>query len=151
MLVPLDQSPTAESVIPLVTDLARGSGATVRLLHVAPVPGNRLADDGRVVAYADQEMARLEAEGLDYLRSVEIQFVDVPVECVVRFGDDVAEILLEAEAFGADLIAVSTAGRSAVGRAVLGSVAEQVFRRAEVPVVLFRGDGPGARPGRGGH
>ena len=138
MLVPFDQSGLAESLLPLVNDIARGSGATVRLLHVAPVPGNRVSDEGRVIAYADQEMARLEAEGLDYLRTLEMSLADIPVECVVRFGDPVEEILLEADAYGADLIAVSTAGRSGVGRAVLGSVAEQVFRKAEVPVVLFR-------------
>lgn len=139
ILVPLDQSLLAESVVPLVADIARGGGATVRLLHVLPVPTNRASPEGRVIAYADQEMARLEAEGKDYLQSVEVQLVGVPVECVVRFGDDVKEILLEADAFAADLIAVTTAGRSGVGRAVLGSVAEHVFRKAEVPVLLFRG------------
>ncbi len=138
ILVPLDRSPLAESVLSLVADVARGAGATVRLLHVTPVPGN-VEVDGRVVAYADQEMARLEAEGKDHLQSMEVRLAGVPVECVVRFGTDVREILLEAEAFGADLIAVTTAGRSGVGRAVLGSVAEQVFRRATVPVLLYRG------------
>ena len=137
ILAPLDQSLLAESVIPLVADIARGAGATVRLLHVAPVPGNRVSPEGRVIAYADQEMARLEAEGMDYLQSAEVQLAGVPVECVVRFGDEVKEILLEADAFGADLIAVTTAGRSGVGRALLGSIAEQVFRKAAVPVVLF--------------
>jgi len=137
ILVPLDQSPLAESVLSLVADVARGAGATVRLLHVTPVPGN-VEVDGRVVAYADQEMARLEAEGKDYLQSMEVRLAGVPVECVVRFGTDVREILLEAEAFGADLIAVTTAGRSGVGRVVLGSVAEQVFRKATLPVLLYR-------------
>lgn len=141
ILVPLDQSPAAEVVVPLVADMARGSGATVRLLHVAAVPRNRLSEQGRVLAYADQEMARLEAEGLDYLRTVEMQFDGAAdVECVVRFGDPVAEILLEAEAFGADLIAVTTEGRSAVGRTVLGSVAEQVVRKADAQVMLIRPD-----------
>lgn len=137
ILVPLDQSPLAESVLSLVADVARGAGAPVRLLHVTPVPGN-VEVDGRVVAYADQEMARLEAEGKDYLQSMEVRLAGVPVECVVRFGTDVREILLEAEAFGADLIAVTAAGRSGVGRAVLGSVAEQVFRKATLPVLLYR-------------
>ncbi len=139
ILVPLDQSPAAEVVVPLVADMARGSGATVRLLQVAPVPQNRMSEEGRVLAYADQEMERLEAEGLDYLRTVEMQ-VDgaADVESVVRFGDPVAEILQEAEAFGADLIAVTTEGRSAVGRTALGSVAEQVVRKADVQVMLIR-------------
>jgi nucleotide-binding universal stress UspA family protein len=45
-----------------------------------------------------------------------MQFGNASVECVVRFGDPVTEILREAKAFGADLIAVSTVGRSGVGR-----------------------------------
>lgn len=144
ILVPLDQSPTAEAVIPLVADAARGGGATVRLLHVSPVPGPLVAKDGRVAAYADQEMARLEADGLDYLRTAEARLDGVPVESVVRFGEPAEEILREGEAFGADLIAVTTAGRSGISRVALGSVAEAVFRKAAVAVVLFH---PGRRTG----
>src|SRR5262249_20668838 len=93
-------------------------------------------------AYADQEMERLQSEALDYLRTIEahvegVPVEGVPVECVVRFGEPLGEILEEAAAFGADLIAVTTAGRSGLGRIALGSVAEQVFRKAEIPVVLF--------------
>lgn len=137
ILVPLDQSPTAEMVIPLVADAARGGGGSVRLLHVAPVPALRVTPEGRVLAYADQETKRLTAEGLDYLHTVELHLDGVPVESVVRFGDPVAEILQEAEAFGADLIAVTTAGRGGLRRMALGSVADQVFRKAEVAVLLY--------------
>lgn len=72
ILVPLDETVQAESVLDMVADMARGAGATVRLLHVAPAPDN-VVSDGRVVAYADQEGARLENEGLDYLRPVEVR------------------------------------------------------------------------------
>ena len=143
ILVPLDRSTIAESAISLVGDLARGSGATVRLIHVTPVPGNLVTKEGRVVAYADQEMARLETEGVDYLRTLQARMGGVSVECVVRFGEPLEEILREAEAFGADLITVTTHGRSGIKRAVMGSIADQVFRRARVPVVLlFPGEGP---------
>ncbi len=138
ILVPLDTSQLAESALPFVADAARGSGATVRLLHVAPFPETRMTKDGRVIAYADQERERLQAEGIDYLQTAELHLEGVPVECAVRFGDPVGEILREAEAFGADLIVVTTAGRGAIRRAMLGSVAEQVFRRADIPVALFR-------------
>lgn len=144
ILVPLDTSQLAESVLPFVADAARGSGATVRLLHVAPTPEARVGKDGRVIAYADQELERLQAEGMDYLQTAELHLEGVPVECVVRFGEPVGEILREAEAFGADLIVVTTAGRGAVSRAMLGSVAEQVFRRTDVPVALFRFTRPAA-------
>ena len=142
ILVPLDQSEVAEAAVPVVADAARGGQATVRLLHVAPVPGNRLDEEGRVVAYADQEMERFRSEGLDYLQAVKAQFGEVPVECTVRFGDAVPEILAEAEDFGADLIAVSTAGRSGLGRTLFGSVAEQILRKADAAVMLLRPERP---------
>jgi len=137
ILVPLDQSALAESVISIVSDAARGGAATVRLLHVAPVPDNRVNEEGHVVAYANQEMARLEAESVDYLRTVGLRLAGVPVEYGVRFGEPTQEILLDAVAFDADLIAVTTAGRSGLARAVLGSVAEHVFKKSDVPVMLY--------------
>ncbi|MBI4013332.1 MAG: universal stress protein [Candidatus Rokubacteria bacterium] len=137
ILLPLDQSLTAEAVVPLVADAARGGGGAVRLLHVAPIPQALVNKEGRVVAFVDQEFERLETEGLDYLRTIEAKLDGLPVECVVRFGDPLEEILREAEAFGADLIAVTTSGRSGISRVALGSVAEQVFRKAPVAVLLF--------------
>ena len=137
ILVPLDGSTTAEAVVSLVGDLACGAGAAVKLLHVAPIPENQYGRDGYLIAYADQEIARLEAQYRDYLATVEVCLANVPVERAVRFGDPVREILREAEQWEADLIAVTTAGHSGLGRIVLGSVAEQVFRKAVVPVVLY--------------
>ena len=145
ILVPLDQSLVAESIVPIVADLARGGGASVRLLHVTPVPGNLVAKDGRVIAYADQEMERVRAAGLDYFHGLEPRFAGAPLNAVVRFGEPVDEILREAETFDADLIAVATAGRSGLGRVVLGSVAEQVFHRAPMPVMLFHPGRPSTR------
>ena len=139
ILVPLDRSSSAETILPLVAAMARGVGSTVRLLVVAPVPTNLESSDGRIVAYADQEMARIEAEALDYLRSAAIALCGAPdIQYVVRFGDAVSEILREADECGADLIAVTTQGRSAVGRVVLGSVAEEIVRRADAPVMMVR-------------
>lgn len=138
ILVPLDQSPVAETVVSLVADVARGAQATVRLMHVAPVPENLVSPEGRTVVYADQEMSRLEAEGLDYLRTVEVHFEGAPVDSVVRFGEPLKEILLEADAFGADMVAVTPSGKGGLSRALLGSVAEQVFRKAPMAVLLYR-------------
>jgi 3-oxoacyl-[acyl-carrier protein] reductase len=136
ILVPLDRSDTAESVLPLVSDIARSSGATVRLLHVSPIPKLQVGDHGRVVAYEDQEMERLEASGLEHLRAAEAQLDGVPVETVVRFGDPVEEIVGEAEVFGADLIALATTRRTWLQR-VFGNVPDKVFRAAAVPTLLL--------------
>jgi nucleotide-binding universal stress UspA family protein len=139
ILLPLDQSPTAEDAVSLVADAARGGGASVRLLHVAALPGNLTDGAGRVIAFADQEMARLETEALDYLRTVEARLEGVPVDCVVRFGDPAEEILREVDDFGADLVVVTTAAGSGLKRMAFGSVAEEVFRKARVRVALLHG------------
>lgn len=144
ILLAIDQSPRADAVAAIAADTARGAHATVRLLHVAPEPSAVQDAHGRVVVYADQETESLISEGVDFLRTLEVHFSGVPVESVVRFGEPVAQILDEAEAFRADLIVVGTAGRSGIGRVLLGSVAERVFGRATVPVMLVRPPAPAA-------
>ncbi|HXJ80843.1 MAG TPA: universal stress protein [Candidatus Methylomirabilis sp.] len=136
ILLPLDRSETSQAVLPVVAELARGSGATVRLLHVAPVPRERVADDGRVVAYANQEMERIESERRRFLKAAEAELEGVPVEAVVRFGNPADEILLEADVFGADLIAVTAHGRGWF-RHLLSDVVGALFRRSDVPVLVL--------------
>jgi nucleotide-binding universal stress UspA family protein len=146
ILIPLDRSAEGEHVIPVVADAARAAGATVRLLHVAPMPSNVVGTAGRIVAYTDQEMSRLEAEHTEDLRRLASHLGGIAVETVVRFGEPVEEILREAEAFGADVIAVMTACRSGIKRALLGSVAEQLLRKAAATVLLVRpAEGPSAQ------
>ena len=138
ILVPLDGTEETEAGLDLIADAARGGGAVVRLLRVAPMPENVRSLDGHIVAYADQEGARLEAEAIDYLARVATRFDGATVETAVRFGEPVPQILLEAEEFGADLIAMTARRTHPLSRLVLGTTADQVTRRAEVPVVLFR-------------
>jgi len=137
ILVALDRTTAPETLLDFVSDAARGSGATVRLLHVAPEPDSFVDTEGRTVVYVDQELARLQAEGLDALRTFELHFTDSDVDSVVRFGDPAHEILLEAEEFGAELIAMPTS-RNAIKRVVCGSVAEKVARMAPMAVLLLR-------------
>ena len=139
ILVPLDGSPAAERIVPLVADLARGSGASLRLLHVAPEPDSMLTRACPAGAPPDRE-------GHDYLHALEARLEGLPIDSVIRFGDPVAEILREANAFGADLIALTTAGQGGLSRVALGSVAEQVFLRAAASVLLFHAN-PRGIPG----
>lgn len=136
ILVPLGRSDDARSVLPFVADMARSSGATVRLVHVAPVPTERRADDGRIVSYVSQEMERIEAARRDDLKLAEAELEGVPVESVIRFGRPTQEILREADAFGADLIAVTAERRGWLRRALAG-VVRQLFRQSDVPVLLL--------------
>jgi nucleotide-binding universal stress UspA family protein len=138
ILVPLDGSESAEVAATLAADLARNSGGGIRLLQVYPVPEHRVSTTGRVVAYADQEMERLNAEGRDYLESVEAQLAPVSTETVVRFGKPEQEILVEAEAFDADMIVVTAARRGWLDRLTGGGLGEKLLHTSPVPVVLVR-------------
>ena len=143
ILVPLDQHFGTEAALKVAADLARANGAEVRLLHVAPRPAAVMAD-GRMIAYADQESERLRYEAEVYLREAAQRLTGVPVEYAVRFGDPAEEIVEEARGSGADLIAMATHGRTGMARLLLGSVAQAVLRRSEVPVVLVRHGLPAA-------
>jgi nucleotide-binding universal stress UspA family protein len=139
ILVPVDARERKESIGPVVAALARDAGSTVRLLRVFPVPERVIGDHGRTVAYSDQEMARLTAEGLDELQRLEAELTGVPVEAIVRFGDPAEEIVLEAEAFDADLIALA-ADRQGYLRTVLApGVADRVAYKSTVPTLTLRG------------
>jgi nucleotide-binding universal stress UspA family protein len=71
------------------------------------------------------------ARAVDELKIVEALLPGIAVETVVRFGDAKQEILIEAEAWSADLIAIM-AGNG--GRAV----ARRVVRRGAAPVMLYQ-------------
>ena len=138
ILVPLDETTEHEAILPIVADLARASHARVRLLHVAPAPEAVVSDDGQVVAYIDQEAARLRVQWLDHVSSLQPMLEDLELERDVRFGNALTEILADAEEFGADLIAVTTSSKKTLKDRLLGSVAADLMKRAKVPVLLLR-------------
>ena len=71
LLVPLDATGTTEDVLPVVATFTT-TGATVRLIHVAPVPGNVVTPEGRTIASPDQEMASVQAEWFESLGGVRL-------------------------------------------------------------------------------
>src|ERR1051326_1634967 len=138
ILAPIGERESNEEIVPVVSALAQGAGSTVRLMRVFPVPEGVVDADGRMVVYSHQEMERLTAEGLDALARVEAQLDGIPVERVVRFGEPVEEILLEAEAFDADLIALEGPSRGRLRSALAPDVAERLARLARVPTLTLR-------------
>jgi len=135
ILVPLDGSRGSESVLPTVGELAHAQAARVRLLRVAPEPQAVEADD-RIIAYADQETSRVELAGLAYLKQAAQALPGIEVELAVAFGDAAEEIVKDAQASRADLIAMASHRRRGLDRAIRGSVAETVERASAIPVVL---------------
>lgn len=138
ILAPIDGSERNEDVLSLVGALGRDSGATVRLLRVYPIPERVVAENGKTIAYADQEMAGLTAAGLDSLKHAEALLHGVPVERTVRFGDTVEEIANEAEAFDADVIVLTEAPHSMLRRVFAPGIASRVTSRTTVPTFVLR-------------
>jgi nucleotide-binding universal stress UspA family protein len=138
ILVPVGGDERSETIVPVLAGLAQGTGSTVRLLKVFPVPEHVVDDEtGRVIAYTDQETERLTAAGLAELARVEALLPNVPVERVVRFGDTVEEIVNEAEAFDADLLALATERAGRVRRAIVPGIADRVRDRAPIPTLVL--------------
>ena len=136
IVVPLDGTPGSESVLLTAGALARAHRAKLRLVRVEPPPSLVYALDDRVVAYSDQEGARIAHEARGYLARVARGLPGVPVDLVVRFGDSATEIVEEAEDIDADLITMATHRRRGLMRALKGSVAERVARSTDIPLVL---------------
>jgi nucleotide-binding universal stress UspA family protein len=133
ILVPLDGSRCAETVIPRVEELIAGKETGICLLRVVSAstfPGvDPTEAQVKVVREAEEYLKGLEnhlkAKGLD-------------VDAHVRYGNDAEEILDHAAQKEIELVAMSTHGRSGVKRFFLGSVAEKVLRHASKPVFLVR-------------
>ena len=90
--------------------------------------------------YADQieqsERSLFEQELLEDRHLLEAAGFEVAVE--VRFGIPAEEIAAAAEQHRADAIAMATHGRSGLRQLLMGSVAERVLRRVDIPVLMLR-------------
>jgi nucleotide-binding universal stress UspA family protein len=143
VVVPLDGSELAEGVEPHVAAVIRDRGSQVYLLSVAPLtkgtaPG--VVDLPPSSVGAQDEESRIERQLVQYLRTAaqRLEPIAADVHVQVRFGRPADEILAFVGEVEADLIAMSTHGRSGVSRWVFGSVAERVLRGAACPVLLVR-------------
>ena len=142
ILVPIDGSAAAEHALQEAIKLAAGK-AQLRLVYVIEEKTYPL--DAEAYAFIDyaalQEAVRHTgeralAQAAEKVRrsgmTAETALLDVPGERVASVIDS------EALNWAADLIVISTHGRSGLSRLLLGSVAEDVVRGASVPVLLVR-------------
>lgn len=142
ILVPLDGSTFAETALNYALSLAHAFASQITLLRVVPHPQVVLSEytyESADLFLELREAALREAE--EYLKTqvsnLSRQGYDAHYQVVE--GDNVAEWILDVTADkAADVIIMSTHGRSGLQRWVFGSVAEKVIRQAEVPVLLVR-------------
>jgi nucleotide-binding universal stress UspA family protein len=150
VIVPLDGSKLAECVLPHVETLAKGCQVeNISLVRVVEPLSPMVI--GEYAGLSSKQIERIESEltseAETYLqqRAQEIKYNGVKTAWKVLYGR-VAETLSEhATQTGADLIVISTHGRSGVSRWVWGSVADRVLRSSCVPVLMVRA--PGCFPG----
>ena len=134
ILVPLDGSALAEAALPKAVELVRSGGGRLLLLRAAEahtLPGlDPTEAQVKVVAEAEAYVAkvaeRLRADGLG------------AVETSVWYGPAAHAVVEAAQRRRADLIVMTTHGRSGLGRLILGSVAESVLRGPRTPILLLR-------------
>ncbi len=150
IMVPLDGSQLSEQALPTAVEIARRARAKIRIVRVQ-VPHAESAD-GIDLQWIDE---RTRADAARYLEIVADRLhrehaIDVTSELLDGApGTAISDVAARA---GADLIVMTTHGRSELSRLWLGSVAEDVARRATIPVLLLKPvsqDGPSRPPAQG--
>ena len=147
ILVPLDGSKLAETALTKALDVALDAGdPTLVLLRAAEAtawPGIDPTDQQvRVVREAEEYLDGVKAH-LDLTRRAAPK-----IRTSVWYGPPASAIVEAARTENADLIVMTTHGRSGLGRLILGSVAEAVLRGTATPILLLRSDGaPVETPG----
>ncbi len=139
ILVPLEGTEFAESVLGEVEELAAGGRAEVVLFRVGQLPHDVMIESGRVF-YLDEQLSWSESEMLEYLRVLErkLRARGLRVQSATGFGDPATEILRYAEENGITMIAMATHARKGLDGIWRGSVARSVYERAAVPVLVKR-------------
>ena len=134
ILVPVDFSEGSDLALDWATVLARDTGATLLLVHVEAIP---LTDaGGGEFIYAVPEPPTQElAERLEKVLPKDPQ---VPFLHRMLTGDPARSILRTAESEDVDLIVMGTHGRRGLSRLLMGSVAEEVVRKAPCPVLTVK-------------
>jgi nucleotide-binding universal stress UspA family protein len=137
ILVPLDGSPLAEAVLPHAEAIARLEDAEIILLRVPVLVSAEFLAGDPTVAQMIQEGE--EAESVRYVNQKmdELKKARFRVSAVTQQGPVPDTILAVAEKTGADMIAMSTHGRTGIQRWLMGSVADRIVHHAHIPVMLI--------------
>jgi nucleotide-binding universal stress UspA family protein len=133
ILYATDFSDRSKTAFDLACSLARDYQAKLLVIHVGPEP---------IVGYGQgivlPEPYRQQHELSEKLHQVVPKESVVHIEHRLAIGDAATEILRLAGEIGADLIVMGTHGWTGLSRLLMGSVAEQIVRRASCPVLTVK-------------
>jgi nucleotide-binding universal stress UspA family protein len=143
ILVPLDGSALAEQALDVARGIAQACHADIELVlarHATAVDGH---------AGLLNEKAREEEHYIQRLAGELTRRTGLPVHGAVAIGQAEDVIGHHARELEADLIIMTTHGRTGVSRAWLGSVADSIARTSAIPVLLFRAESAATPRARG--
>jgi nucleotide-binding universal stress UspA family protein len=133
ILHPTDFSAASHYALELAFSLARDHGARVVLLNVVEPP---FYGGEPLMPMATLPDLRTEAE--NWFATLPKPRGDIETKQVIAEGDPVMQILRVAADEQVDFIVLGTHGRTGLSRLLMGSVAENVIRRAQCPVVAVK-------------
>ncbi|MFC2067957.1 universal stress protein [Chloroflexota bacterium] len=146
ILMPLDGSKMGEAALPyiekLISKLSPEIKAEVTLLQVVSLLTHYIiaGEASAPLPYTDRELKLIKTKAMDYLNKAKgtIRNKGIKVKIKVGTGKASDEIIKIANEIKADLIAMSTHGRSGFSRWAFGSVTDRVLQGADVPVLIVR-------------
>ena len=142
ILVPLDGSEASEQAIPYVEELAARTEGEILLYSVIPPISPVYALPGETVQfpYTQADVDVLRAKTQEYLGGLvsALKEKGINARAKVATGGVADEIIKEADAMPADLLAMSTHGRSGISRWAFGSTADKILHEGNTPLLLVR-------------
>jgi nucleotide-binding universal stress UspA family protein len=141
ILWPTDFSPLAEAALPHALKLAADSGAELVVLHVLPTAALYAIPEMAGAAWEQLERenrAAGEAELRRVTQQVKGEASRLRIHSVLAQGVPFDQILRVAKRLRCGLIVLATHGRTGLQHVLMGSVAENVVRRAPCPVLTVR-------------
>ena len=138
VLVPLDGSRVAEAILPFIEQIAGPLDIEILLVRVVPLTSMDVAAMAKEAQRGEPILKELDAQGYLEPLVASLKAKGVRAGARVRIGDPATEIVAAAKEINADLIAMTTHGRTGLGRLLFGSVAEAVLRGSPIPVFLLR-------------
>ena len=140
ILVPVDFSESAPSILEWAAHLAQEHGSALTLLHAYHLPVEFQQMEGAYLPPDFWSNVKDEAEQNLAQHAEELRAKGLAVEVVVREGYPATVIEEEAERLDADLIVIGTRGHTGLKHLLLGSVAERVVQKAPCPVLTVKTD-----------
>ena len=134
ILIPVENAPTDQTILRHVRELARLTGASLTLLHVAD---GWAARNLQQLDLQDSEEMKGDRAYLASLES-ELRSEGFTVASVLANGDPATEIIKLSRTLGADLIAMTTHGHRFISDLIHGSTADKVRHEVAIPVLLLK-------------